>query len=72
MRRSLIRRALRDRFLVTLITGEAFEGVLLDADDRHLVLVDAAQVTADGDRVAADGKLWLQAADIAYMQQPGA
>lgn len=71
-RTSLITRVLRDRFVVTLITGEAFDGVLLEADDRHYVLVDAAQITANGDRVKVDGKLWLQAADVAYMQQPGA
>lgn len=70
--RSLIRRALRDRFVVTLITGEAWDGVLLEADGRHYVLVDAAQITAGGDRVKADGKIWLQAGDVAYMQQPGA
>jgi hypothetical protein len=71
VKRSLIRRALRDRFVVTLITGEAFDGVLLEADDRHYVLADAAQITAAGDRVQVDGKLWLQHGDVAYLQQPG-
>lgn len=72
MKRSLIRRALRDRFVVTLVTGEAWDGVLLEADGTHYVLVDAAQITAAGDHVKADGKIWLQTADVAYMQQPGA
>ena len=72
MSRSLIRRRLvRDRVLVTMAAGEAFEGVLLEADDRHLVLVDAAQVTTTGDRVQADGQLWLPVSNVAYLQKTG-
>jgi hypothetical protein len=30
----LIRQALRERFVVTLRSGETFDGLLLDADDK--------------------------------------
>lgn len=72
MTRSLIRRRLvRDRVLVTTTAGEAFAGVLLEADDRHLVLVDAAQVAPNGDRIQVDGQLWLPTVTVAYLQKPG-
>ena len=72
MTRSLIRRRLlRDRVLVTTADGEAFDGVLLEADDRHLVLVDAAQVASSGDRIKVDGQLWLPAHNVVYLQKPG-
>lgn len=72
MTRSLMRRRLmRERVLVTTFEAETFEGVLLEADDRHLVLVDAAQVAPNGDRVKVDGQLWLPAASVSYLQKPG-
>ena len=70
--RSLIRRRLtRERVLVTTFADEAFEGVLLEADRRHLVLADASQLTPDGERTRVDGKLWLPTENIAYLQHPG-
>lgn len=64
----LVRQHLRDRFLVTLKTAEAFDGVLVDADDGHLVLADAGQVDGKGQRIPVDGHLWLQRGNVAYMQ----
>lgn len=69
-RSRLIRRALRERFVITLAGGETFEGILREADRRHLVLVDAAPVTADGPRQPVDGELWLPADQVRYMQRP--
>lgn len=69
-RSRLIRRALRDRFVITLADGDTFEGILLSADSRHLVLTDAAPVNADGPRQIVDGELWLPADRVRYMQRP--
>lgn len=68
-RSRLIRRALRARFVVTTDAG-TFEGVLLSADSRHLVLVDAAPVDADAERRPIDGELWLAVDKVLYMQRP--
>ena len=73
MIRSLIRRHLtRERVLVSIDNDEAFEGVLVEADRRHLVLADASQVTPDGERVPVDGRLWLPVERVLYLQQVGA
>lgn len=68
--RRLITRALRERFVVTTVDGATFAGVLVDVDDRHYVLADASQLTAAGERVPADGHLWIPAATVAYLQRP--
>lgn len=71
--RLMQRRLTRERVLVTLTDGDAFDGVLLEADDRHLVLADAAQLIGDtGDRVSIDGRLYLPVERVAYLQHPGA
>lgn len=68
----LIRRHYRDRYLVTLASSEAFEGVLIDLDPSHIVLADAEAVNTDGTRVAVDGRLWIPRPNVLYMQQPKA
>lgn len=65
----LIRRQMRSSIIVTLSSEETFEGVLLDADDTHVVLANAQAVASNGDRVAVEGHLWLPRLGIAYMQQ---
>lgn len=71
MRRSrLIRRVLRERFVVTLAGGQTFEGILRDADDKHVVLVDAAPVDGGAERRPVDGELFLPVAQVLYMQRP--
>ncbi|SDJ07735.1 hypothetical protein SAMN05444157_1615 [Frankineae bacterium MT45] len=71
MRRDrLIRKSLRKRYLVTLTSGEAFDGVLVDADDAHIVLVDAESVSPNNDRLKVDGQLWLPRANVTYLQLP--
>ena len=70
-RSRLLRRALYDRFVVTMASGETFEGILRAADDRHLVLVDAAPVDpAGGERHPVDGELFLPADKVRYLQRP--
>lgn len=65
-----MRRVLRERFVVTMTSGETFEGILRDADRRHLVLVDASPVGVGAERMPIDGELWLPAAHVSYMQRP--
>lgn len=67
----LIRKALRERFMVTMKSREAFDGVLLEADDKTLTLTNATAVNGH-DRVAVDGTLYLPRAEVAYMQKPEA
>ncbi|MGZ4530739.1 MAG: hypothetical protein ACXVXP_00135 [Mycobacteriaceae bacterium] len=69
-RDQLIRQALRERFVVTMHSKEAFEGLLLDADDKTLRLADAYALTGR-DRVSVDGDLYLPRAEVSYMQRPG-
>lgn len=64
----LIRSMLRTRYIVTLSTEETFEGVLVDADDRHLVLADAVTLAPNGDRLGVDGHLWIPRPAVKYMQ----
>lgn len=67
--RRLIRRMIRERFLITTAAG-TFDGVLLDADRGHYVLADAAALKPDGERVQVDGHLWIPAQTVTYLQRP--
>jgi hypothetical protein len=71
MRRDkLVRQVLRERFVATLKGGEAFEGLLLDADDKTFRFTDAHKV--DGrTSVPVDGELFLPRSDVIYLQKPG-
>lgn len=66
----LVKRHLRTRYLVTMASGETFEGVLIDADDQHLVLADAFLILSASERQTVDGHLWLPRPSVQYMQQP--
>lgn len=65
----LVKSHVRTRFLVTLKTGEAFEGLLYEADDRTIVLADAFAVDQHS-RQSVDGHLFLARENVAYMQVP--
>lgn len=71
MRRDrLLKQLLRDRFVVTLRGGQSFDGLLVDADDKTVRLVDAFAL--DGkNRAAVDGDLFIPRAEIVYLQRPG-
>jgi hypothetical protein len=60
---------LHDRFVVTTATGESFDGLLIDVDDKTVVLRDASTFH-EGNRVAVDGEVVLRRDAIAYMQKP--
>lgn len=75
MRRDrLLRQMLRERFVVTLKSGETFDGLLDDHDESVIEFLDPYAVTQERDgttsRLGIDGRLYLQRADIAYMQRP--
>ena len=65
----LMRQALRERFVVTMSTKETFEGLLLDADDKTVRLVDAFAIDGSS-RISVDGDLYLPRAEVSYMQRP--
>ncbi|HET6911623.1 MAG TPA: hypothetical protein VFH54_20030 [Mycobacteriales bacterium] len=65
----LLKSLIRDRFVITLKTGETFDGLLDDWDDRNLLFVDAYAV-AEKSRVQLDGRgLWLLRENVAYLQR---
>jgi len=66
----LLRAAHLERFVVTLTSGETFDGLLADADDNSVKLVGAYAVS-DKESVSVDGDLYLPREKIAYMQNPG-
>lgn len=65
----LIRAHLRTRFVVTLKSGAAFDGLLVEADERTLVLADAWTVDPGG-RQSVDGRLFVPRVDVEFMQLP--
>lgn len=59
------------KVLVTLDSGEAFEGVLSGCDAHTVVLVRASQVvSAETTPLRIDGELVLPRSDIRYLQRP--
>lgn len=61
---------MHERFLVTLTTGEAFDGLLWEADSQLLIFRDAAAVGTAGGRLPVDGELILDRNRVAFMQRP--
>lgn len=69
-RSRLIKRHIRQRFVVTLKTGETFDGRFEDIDDTHLVLRGAESLSAEtSHRIPIPGEVWIERRDIAYMQK---
>lgn len=67
----LLKRLLRERFVITLRSGESFDGLLVDADERTVRLVDSFAL--DGSqRARVDGDIFLPRSEIVYLQKPGA
>jgi hypothetical protein len=66
----LLKAALRARFLVTLTDGLTVDGLLVDVDDRTLILAAASNVGQDGTRTPIDGMVYLPRASVAYLQRP--
>lgn len=68
-RDGLIRQCLRERFVLTLKTKETFEGLLLDADEKTVILADAYALDGSS-RLSVDGRLYIPRAEVSYMQRP--
>lgn len=66
----VLRQLIHERFVVSLLDGSTFVGLLADQDERVLVLVDATQLGANGDQMRVDGSLFVERSRIAYMQRP--
>jgi len=72
MRRDrLLKSLLRERFVITLKSGEAFDGLLDRWDESTVELLNPFAVT-EKSRVQVDGRMYLPRAQIAYMQRPEA
>lgn len=67
---SLLEQRLRELVVVTLKTGAAFRGVLVDADDKVWVLRNAEALSADQRPVPVDGEVVILVADVAYANKP--
>ena len=68
----LLKKLLRQRFIVTLLDGEAFSGLLDEWDESTVILLDVSTVPGTaGQPVKVQGSLILPRDRIAYMQKPG-
>lgn len=70
--KKLLRLRLRHRVIITLKSGEAFSGVLYEADSEAVVLRDAEALGAGerGKNLVVDGEVLILRGDVAYMQLP--
>lgn len=66
----LLRDALRERFVITLHSGETVEGLLWAVDAHTVILADAASLSPVGQRSPIDGWVYLPRATVAYLQRP--
>ena len=62
---------IRERLTVTTLSGETFDGLVEDVDDRSVVMQDAGVLKPDGARIPIDGRLILGRDRIDYMQRTG-
>jgi small nuclear ribonucleoprotein (snRNP)-like protein len=69
VRDRLLKKALRERFYVTLKSGETFDGLLDESDPLNLTLVDAHAHLEQGVPTAIQGELWLRWDNVAYLQR---
>lgn len=66
----LVRKALRERFVVTLRGGESFDGLLVEADAKTFRFANASAI--DGHvHVKVDGDLFIPRSEVTYLQRPG-
>lgn len=73
MRRSrLLAERLCHRVIVTLKSGQSFEGVLFECDPQAWVLRDSSAIGVgeNGTNLPVDGEIVLLTAEIAYAQRP--
>lgn len=68
----LVRSVLRERFVVTLRSGETFDGLLVDADVKTFRMANASAVDGKGAKAPVDGELFVPRDQVAYFQRVGA
>lgn len=66
----LLTERLRERYVLTLHSGETFDGLLVDVDERTVVMQDTSALGKDGAAIPIDGQVILERATIAYLQRP--
>lgn len=69
--RKIRNRLLRHTYLITLVDGTAFSGVLDEADREYYVLLNVKLLQNDGLSVDVDNKLILERAKVLYVQLLG-
>lgn len=67
----LLRQLLRERFVITLLTGECFDGLLERWDETTVEFVNCFAVTKNA-RVQVDGRLYFPRKQVSYLQRPEA
>ena len=72
MRDRLLRKRLLSRVVVTLKSGDSFEGVLYELDSRAWFLRDASAIGAGekNTNLPLDGEVVLLTSEIAFAQRP--
>lgn len=65
----LLKQLLRERFVITMTDGAAFDGILDRVDESTLELVDAGAI-GENETVKVDGRIYLPRARVAYLQRP--
>lgn len=65
----IVGRLRRDRMTLTTHQGLTMEGVLVEADEKSFLLMDAASVGPGGEKTRADGVIVLPRSDVAYIQK---
>lgn len=72
MRSRVLRDRLRHRVIVTMKSGQAFDGLLHSFDNHAWVLRDSTAMGAGekGSNLPVDGEILLLVGEIAYIQRP--
>ena len=66
----LLQDHLLTRYVVTIASGETFDGLLAAVDTRTLVLRDVGVLKVDGGLTPVDGDVVLRRDAVSYMQRP--
>lgn len=64
----IVRQALRERFVATLRSGETFDGLLVEVDDKTFRFTDAWTITPN-QKAPVQGELFLPRSDVLYLQR---
>ncbi|MDP1820443.1 MAG: hypothetical protein Q8K58_11230 [Acidimicrobiales bacterium] len=70
MSKSLLRRKVRHRVVVSLKSGDSFQGVLSGVYAEAMELRCAQLIDGRGELMPVDGHLLVLRADVAYIQIP--